>query len=174
MDAKTATIVSAIEYATRHMRNRENRQEAPPTNPQKPWKPHCSAMFRETMRQLSIHGVRIPAVFSDESANANLLGMRIRESSDWIEVPAEQAQYYANHGAIVVGTYINPNRDQPGHIGFVYPVEVKGRNEPLIRDGNIHRTKSTGAIIAASSYGASPANKAFVLGKTRWFRYRHY
>ncbi len=50
MDAKTATLISAIENGTRHMRIDATHIESPPLDPKKPWKPHCSAMFRETMR----------------------------------------------------------------------------------------------------------------------------
>lgn len=174
MDTKTATLISAIENGTRHMRIDATHNEPPPLDPKKPWKPHCSAMFRETMRQLRSQGVRVPTTYTDENADANELGKRIRESKhDWIEVALREAQGLANQGTLVVGSYVNPDRTKSGHLGFIYPVEVK-RSGPLVRDGSIHRNPSTGEVKAASSYGAVPAGRAFPIGSTQWFKYRHY
>jgi hypothetical protein len=174
MDQKAATRIAAIEHATRNMRNAAGHHEAPPLAPRKPWNAHCSAMFRETMRQLAVRGGKpVSPLFTDEYADANELGKRIRRHSEhWIEVSLNDAQSLANQGALVVGSYVNPHPQRPGHLGFIYPVEVH-RNEPLIRDANVHRDHKTGKVTAASSYGAVPAGKAFPL-QTRWFRYRHY
>jgi hypothetical protein len=133
-------------------------------------------MFRETMRQLALRGT-LPKgnpnwhLYTDENANANDLGTRIRHrKEDWTPIGLEHAQSLANAGALIVGSYVNPQGY--GHIGFVYPVEAH-RGQPLIRDGNIHKDEK-GSVIAASSYGAVPASRAFPLHHTAWFRYRHY
>ena len=56
MNEKAATVVAAIEHATRHMRMPTGGQEAPPLDPNQAWSAHCSALFRETMRQISLRG----------------------------------------------------------------------------------------------------------------------
>lgn len=172
MDRKAAFIVSAIEHATRHMRIDATHHVAPPLDPKKPWGPHCSHLFRETMRQLASAGVSVPDPYVDEDADANTLGQRIRQyKKDWtkLETSLTEAQTLANEGALVVGSYIN----KPGHLGFIYPIDVQGR-KPVVRDGNVHKDERTGEIWAASTYGAVPASRAFPLSKTQWFKYRHY
>ena len=174
MDPNAAMIVAAIEQATRNMLTSELKREAPPLNPKQPWSAHCSAMFRETMRQLRARGVPVSQDFVDENANANELASRIEESPEWEEVDADEAQSLANQGVLVVGTWINPDLSRMGHLAIVYPIDVKRTgtkgSEPLVRDGNIHR--NTGAL---SSYGTAPASKAFptIQPQPQWFEYRH-
>jgi|SRR5712671_2037000 len=170
MKPKAATVVSAIEHATRHLKTRTLTTESPPLDPNKPWSMHCSAMFRETMRQLSSRGVKVSSSYTDENADANELGRRIMHSpGDWIAVPLHEVQALSNEGVVVVGVYLNPNG--PGHMAIAYPTEMKN-SSPLFRDGNIHRHHGG---VTPSSYGAAPAEKAFynVLGSTRFFKYRH-
>ena len=174
MNEKAATIVSSIEHATRHMK-KESTYEAPPLDPEQPWEPHCSALFRETMRQISLRSgavrplkEQVPAFFTDESKDANTLGKRIRSQTPyWERVDLNEAQHLANQGALIVGSYINVNGH--GHLGFVYPVELPHQGV-MIRDGNIHPN-------ATSTYGASSVEATFgrkILKKTQWFRYRYY
>lgn len=173
MNPKAAAVVSAIEHATRHMRTKTGGVEQPPLDPKQPWSAHCSALFRETMRQLASRGTFVGPQFVDEDANANKIGMRIRHShADWEKIDIQNAQKEANNGAVVVGSYINPTTGEPGHLGFVYPAETH-RSHPLVRDGNIHKNPATGVVKAASSYGAVPAGTVFPLGHTSWFKYRH-
>ena len=171
MDAKAAILVSAIETATRHLLEQDRTHSQPPLDPRSPWPEHCSAFFRETMRQLAKRGLYVSPSFTDENANANELGRRIRlPSHQWEEVEKhEDKQKLANDGVLVVGSEVNPAGS--GHLGFVYPV-ARSANPPFIRDGNIHRDKTTGAITAPSSYGAVPAGLAFHLARTKWFKYR--
>ena len=175
MDEKAATVVAAIEHATRHMRTRTGGQESPPLDPTQAWSAHCSALFRETMRQISLRGrVHVPQIYTDECANANELGKRIQSHpNDWEMVSIKDAQSRANEGALIVGSYINPNRGRMGHLAFIYP-SVVHRADPLVRDGNIHRNTKTGEIRATSSYGAVPVQRAFGSFPAKWFRYRHY
>src|SRR6266853_302330 len=103
MDHKAAKLVAAIERATRNrLTDKPPKREAPPLDPTKPWGAHCSAMFRETMRQLTSRGVAVK--YKDENANANELGLRIIHSPhDWTEVKLDQVQSLANEGIPVVG-----------------------------------------------------------------------
>jgi hypothetical protein len=176
MDEKAATVVAAIEHATRHMRTAAGGLESPPLDPRQAWSAHCSALFRETMRQVASRGhVHVSQRYTDENADANELGRRIRlHKTDWEEVGSiEDAQSMATKGSVVVGSYINPIRGHMGHLGFIYPAAVH-RTDPLVRDGDIHRNKNTGEIRATSSYGAVPIQRAFGSLPTKWFRYRHY
>jgi len=173
MNPKAASVISAIEHATRHMKTSTGGVEQPPLDPKQAWGAHCSALFRETMRQLASRGTFVDRQFVDENADANEIGRRIRHAhAHWEKIDLQKAQKDANDGAVVVGSYINPTPGEPGHLGFVYPAEIH-RSHPLVRDGNIHRNKTTGAITGASSYGAVPAGVAFPLGHTSWFKYRH-
>jgi len=166
MNASAARIVTAIEHATRHMMTKNGTFEAPPLDPKKPWGPHCSAMFRETMRQLQGGGRRVPSAYTDENANANTLGQRIRQNkSDWAEVSFDEIQQRANNGELIIGSYINAHGE--GHLGFVYPTDIQ-RSDAFVRDGNIH-----GKIRATSTYGAVGVHLAFPVTMTKWFRYRH-
>jgi hypothetical protein len=173
MDSKAAELVGAIEHATRHMRTGAGGFEAPPLDLSKPWDPHCSHMFRETMRQLAGQGVRVDLkLFADEGADANKLSKRIRQDrQDWTEVDFRDVQSLANRGVLVIGTYINASG--PGHLAIVYPIADESKG-PLVRDGNIHRNKQ-GVVFAASSYGAVPANQSFgpLLTQAKWYTYRH-
>ena len=164
MDEKTADLVAAIEHATRRMES----GGAPPfgKDPNKTWKPHCSAMFRETMRFLAAQKVDVPADFLH--GDANTLGGKIRTHPNyWAPVgDLDSARALANKGVLVVGT-------QPGHIGIVYPVE-NGRTELLVRDGNIHPTNRPIGFqgkVYPSTYGAVPARKAFIMKQTQWYKY---
>jgi hypothetical protein len=175
MNEKAATVVAAIEHATRHMRTSTGGQEAPPLDPSQAWSAHCSALFRETMRQISLRGrVHVSHIYTDEGAKANELGTRIRlHTKDWEAVNLKDAQSLANEGALIVGSYVNPDPNRMGHLGFIYPSAVH-RGDPLVRDGNIHRNSTTGEIRATSSYGAVPVQRAFGTLPAKWFRYRHY
>jgi hypothetical protein len=126
------------------------------------------------MRQLSLRGrVHVSRIYTDENAQANELGGRIRShAKDWEKVDIKDAQFLANEGALIVGSYINPNPDNMGHLGFIYP-SVVHRADALVRDGNIHLNK-TGEIVATSSYGAVSVQRAFGSLPAKWFRYRHY
>lgn len=168
MDRKAATIVSAIESATRHLQTKTLGHEAPPLDPHKAWSMHCSAMFRETMRQLFSRGLAVSPIFTDENADANELGQRIQRNPEWIETQLAQVQSYINQGFPVVGVYINPNG--PGHLAMGYPTELRD-GRPVFRDGNIHKHGG----ITPSSYGAAPAEKVFgrALQSAKFYRYRH-
>jgi hypothetical protein len=108
MDSRAAMIVSAIERATRHMKKGDGGYEQPPLDPHQPWKEHCSALFRETMRQLVAEKNQLK-LYGDEDANANELGKRIRANllKDWEEIKLEDAQARANQGDLIVGSYVN-------------------------------------------------------------------
>jgi hypothetical protein len=173
MNEKAATIVAAIEFATRHMRTGTGGLTAPPLDPTKPWGEHCSALFRETMRQIAYRGkVHVPTLYTDEKeGNANVLGTRIRQHpGDWERITNfKDVQAFADSGRLVVGSYVNSTGS--GHLGFIYP-SVVHRSEPLVRDGNIHPQKGGG--LATSTYGAVPVHRAFGSHPTMWFKYRHY
>ena len=114
------------------------------------------------MRQRSIRaGVHVSPLYTDEHANANEQGIRIGDHKNyWVPVIViSDLQSLSNQGDLIAGSYINPHRGKMGHLGIVYPIE-SNRSEPLLRDGNIHSTRS------ASSYGAIPAGSAFHLRQT--------
>lgn len=178
MKEEAARIVSAVEHAIRHLRTADGNYEAAPVDPSASWDDmHCSAMFRETLRQLeqrSSKNWNLKLTYGNEDFDANDLGGLIRKHpEDWEVVDIHKTQSKANDGNLVIGSLVK--EDGPGHLVIVYPTDKDG-DTPRLRDGNVHPNVRSGKP-GYSTYGAVPVTRIFSpkdLLSTKWFRFRRY
>jgi hypothetical protein len=181
MNEKASRIISAIEHAIRHVKTAQSTFEAAPLEPNAPWPDnlpdHCSAMFRETMRQLEMRSHQnwhIGKTYADENKDANRIGNLIRgDRYGWKPVDIHKAQLLANGGKLLVASLVREVGH--GHLAFVYPAEHLAEN-PMLRDGNRHPNVNSGKP-GYSTYGAVPMTRVFGpddLKSVKWFQFLRY
>ena len=52
---------------------------------------------------------------------ANDIYDKLTNDIEWSDIVGTSAQYYANHGYLVIAAWQNPNRQKSGHVAIVRP-----------------------------------------------------